>query len=1542
TDDASGVYPVGTTTVVWTVTDIHGNVSSCSQDITVTDDEVPSITCEDNMTQAADFGGCDALVTVIAPAVNDNCGIASLVNNYNGTNDASDVYTIGTTTIVWTVTDIHGNVSTCSQDITITDDELPTIDCADAQTQTADLGNCDAAVTVTSPDVNDNCGVASVINDYTGTDNASAVYPVGTTTITWTVTDNAGNIAFCTQDITITDDELPEFVCPGDVNQTADAGNCDASLTFAPVIATDNCGIQSVVNDYNNSNNATDVYPVGTTLIGWTITDIHGNVSTCEQEIIITDDEAPALACPTDVNQTADAGNCDAFIDIDVPATSDNCGVLSVVNDYTGTDDATGTYAVGTTAVEWTVTDVHGNVTTCTQTIVITDDELPVFTCPDNVSQPTDGANCDALVVIPAVTATDNCGVASIVNDFNGTDNATDTYTVGTTTVTWTITDIHGNVSTCEQTVEITDDEAPEITCPANITQTADAGLCSADIVIDPAITSDNCAVASVVNDYNGTDNASDTYLVGTTVITWTVTDLAGDQTTCEQTIVVTDDEAPAIDCPSAITQTADNGVCEALVTFATPGNTDNCAVASVVNDYNGTDNATDVYIVGTTTIEWTATDIHGNVTTCTQTITITDDEAPIITCPANITQTADNGTCDAIVTVDPLVATDNCDVASIVNNYNGTDDASDMYSVGTTVVTWTVTDIHGNVATCEQTILITDDEAPAIACPEDMVELVGNNCEFIIPDYTMLAVASDNCDTDLTLTQNPAIGTELFGSGTEQLIEITATDDAGNATTCSFLITLDDVIAPSITCPADLTVQVDTNCEFVIPSYEGDLIVVENCNDPLVVQTPAMGTVVGPGTYTITFDVTDEDGNASTCNFELTVEDDLAPVITCPGDIVEQLVEECTHTLLDYTVLVEATDNCSEVTLTQLPTPGTVVTANTPIIIIAEDIYGNASTCTFNIILEDTILPVITCPEDIAIVNDLDACGAIVTYDLPVSSDNCTVADLSLVEGLPSGSEFPVGETTVTYTVTDGFGNQVSCSFLVTVTDTQLPEIICPEDITTTNDLGICGAAVDYVLPITLDNCGVASLTLLEGLNPGDEFPVGTTYVEYEVADVNGNTLTCGFNVTVNDEEAPVVTACPENIEVENDEASCGANVTYTLPEATDNCAVTAVELIEGPNSEEYFEVGTTTVVWSFIDEAGNQSLCSFEVTVVDTEAPVITCPADIVIGNNIGICGAFVDYTAPEVTDNCEVNDPVLTDGIPTGELFPVGETVISYEATDIYGNVSTCSFTITVEDTEAPVILCPEDITQIDPVVEYDEPFYTDNCEATIELFEGLPSGSDFPHGYTDIVYVATDLAGNTDTCSFTILINTPPVGNDDEAELPEEDEEVVIDPLDNDFDIDGDDIFVSDADAVNGYAEIVDNLIVYSPIDDWCGTDTITYVVCDEFLACDTAIIVVEVECFIDLIIPEGISPNGDGINDTFEIIGLEDYPDNEIVIFNRWGHKIFEMEDYDNSWGGSSEAALTIGNDILPEGTYFFLLELGGGLKPVKGYIYLNK
>jgi hypothetical protein len=293
-------------------------------------------------------------------------------------------------------------------------------------------------------------------------------------------------------------------------------------------------------------------------------------------------------------------------------------------------------------------------------TVTVTDDEDPAITCPADITQTADAGVCEAAVTVPAITNSDNCAVDTIVNDYNGTSDASDVYPVGITTVLWTVTDIHGNVSTCSMTVTVTDDEDPAITCPADITQTADAGVCEAAVTVDPAITSDNCTVASIVNDYNGTSDASDVYPVGTTTVLWTVTDLAGNSSTCSMTVTVTDDEDPAITCPADITQTADAGVCEAAVTVVPAITSDNCTVASIVNDYNGTSDASDVYPVGTTTVLWTVTDLAGNSSTCSMTVTVTDDEDPAIICPINITQTADAGVCEAAVTVPAITNSDN------------------------------------------------------------------------------------------------------------------------------------------------------------------------------------------------------------------------------------------------------------------------------------------------------------------------------------------------------------------------------------------------------------------------------------------------------------------------------------------------------------------------------------------------------------------------------------------------------------------------------------------------------------------------------------------------------------------------------------------------------------------------------------------------------------------------------------------------------------------------------------------------------------------
>jgi gliding motility-associated-like protein len=94
--------------------------------------------------------------------------------------------------------------------------------------------------------------------------------------------------------------------------------------------------------------------------------------------------------------------------------------------------------------------------------------------------------------------------------------------------------------------------------------------------------------------------------------------------------------------------------------------------------------------------------------------------------------------------------------------------------------------------------------------------------------------------------------------------------------------------------------------------------------------------------------------------------------------------------------------------------------------------------------------------------------------------------------------------------------------------------------------------------------------------------------------------------------------------------------------------------------------------------------------------------------------------------------------------------------------------------------------------------------------------------------------------------------------------------------------------------------------------------------------------------LDFFIPEGFSPNGDGINDFFVIRGIQAFPSNDFVIYSRWGVKLFEQHAYNNSWDGTSSFGFTFGTDLLPVGTYFYILHLNDGSDAMKGTIYLNR
>jgi subtilisin-like proprotein convertase family protein len=179
--------------------------------------------------------------------------------------------------------------------------------------------------------------------------------------------------------------------------------------------------------------------------------------------------------------------------------------------------------------------------------------------------------------------------------------------------------------------------------------------------------------------------------------------------------------------------------------------------------------------------------------------------------------------------------------------------------------------------------------------------------------------------------------------------------------------------------------------------------------------------------------------------------------------------------------------------------------------------------------------------------------------------------------------------------------------------------------------------------------------------------------------------------------------------------------------------------------------DIGSIAGGWSLTITTADPVCCA--------SACVLTCPANITVSNDLNQCGAVVNYTVPPVSGSCGV----VTSSPASGSFFPVGTTTVTVTATRQDGGTTTCTFTVTVNDTQPPVISCaPISAVAVAPTlggcttVTFTSPAATDNCSATVVCTP--PSGSCFPLGVTTVVCVATDPAGNTSSTA----INCPSGG------------------------------------------------------------------------------------------------------------------------------------------------------------------------------------
>lgn len=1224
------------------------------------------------------------------------------------------------------------------------------ITCPGNITQGNDPGECSAVVSFTPPEVNES-GTNLTTVQTNGLPSGSA-FPVGVTQMTFTVSNDEGDSDACTFFVIVQDTEDPVFDCPEDITVNAAENDCSTIVTFDLPTATDNCGDPDV-SQFGGLPSGS-AFPVGENSVDFQALDAEGNIAFCRVVINVIDVNAPSIDCPDDIVVEV-TDDCDAVVNYAAPVGTDLCG--DAITAQTGGLGSGSTFPLGATTEEYTVTDEAGNTASCSFTVTVTDIAPPVINCPGDISIAAPAGACTAVATFADPTTTDNCPGETLAQTAGPASG--EAFPAGETTVTYTATDASGNTSECSFTVTVTENEDPEITCPLFIAVDNDPGECSAVVNYTAPEGTDNCPGA--MTELTSGLGSGGTFPIGTSVETYTVTDASGNTAECSFEVTVNDTEAPVFDCPENITAETAAGLCEAVVTFSVPPATDNCSPVTITQTAGPASG--NAFPTGSTGITFTAEDEDGNTSTCTFNVVVTDAEDPTIDCPGDVEITLPEGICEGEVTYSVPTANDNCPGVTIA--------LTDGPAIGETVnaglytVTYQATDASGNTAECSFTVTLIETGEPEFNCPGNIeIDAASGTCEAVVTFAE--PTATDPCsDVTVVQTAGPVSGS-TFPAG-DTTIEFTAEDEFGNTSVCTFTVTVVDDTPPEITCPENLIVDNDPGACGAAISYDLPTAT-DNCGDATVslISGPASGDFFPAGTTEVTYEAEDLSGNTSQCSFNVTVNDVEAPVLTCPSDISIPLADGSCDAVVNFPP-ASAIDNCAVASVVQIDgiAPGEIFPAGTTTVTYeAVDDAGNSATCSFEVTLTESVAPEINCPADIDVDNDPGECGAVVTYTAPEGTDDCPGAVTSLTAGLASGEQFPVGTTTVTYTVTDLSQNETSCSFTVTVNDTEAPEFDCSEPITLNTNEGVCGTEALFDIPTATDNCDDPLTPVqVSGPAPGDFIAVGTAEAIFEVTDAAGNTAQCIVPIEVIDNEDPFIT-CPDDIVIDVASGDCDATVIYDTPTATDNCAIADVVLTSGLASSSEFPAGETTVTYTATDVNGNTAECSFTVTVSEDVPPTITCPDNIIVANDPGTCGAVVDYDLPEAIDACGDVTLELLDGPASGAEFPEGITSVTYEATDISGNTSQCTFTVTVNDEESPTFDCPDNVTlsndagECGAVYNFDLPEAIDNCTADVNVAQtsGPATGELLGFGATVFTFTATDEAGNTTECSYTVEV------------------------------------------------------------------------------------------------------------------------------------------------------------------------------------------
>ncbi len=1129
-------FPLGNSIVTYTAQDTDGNVATCSFTVTVVDAVPPSITCPPALTATTTADACEVAVSWPSPTFSDNCfncppeanfpdhvllgafgyhlvSIGSAAENaaldafkqsfgveYNwiGLSDAANEGTF-----VW-------DSGEPLQYANWMFDEPNNISDEDGVMMDGTGQWNDIPTSVTLPYIIE-APCTSYPAQTSGAPNGS-LFGVGQHTIGYTVTDGAGQTSSCSFTLTVTDLIRPVAIdCPEDIVVHASPGQCGAVVTYPTPVFSDACGIAEVTLVSGPASGS--FFPVGTTVIRYQARDVNGNLSpnnACVFWITVMDAEPPVLATIDTLFLEAGTG-CQAVVEHPAPTITSNCSNCSMAPPPMATDlgsyDGRRFFLVNT-AVNWAQAN---------QLAVQAGGHLPfVRNAAMNTWLRNAVNTATAPLQVPIWLGMTDAAVDSTFEFTNGTQATYFNWN------TWEPNNSGGN----EDYVSMRagggwNDELKTTTMPYVIEFVSNCG--QPVVIAGPA--------------------DGEVIPLGTSSATLQVTDASGLSTTQTYAIIVEDTTPPVFsNCPPAVdTLFTNTTTCVVTYTFPTINSEDPCDpdTEAGYRTYllrEGSPHWAEVtgmpsvqLTVGLNELFEIHTDDAGNADTCFWNLVVVDTVPPVVQCPNDMVVTAANGSCTAAVAVPgPVLVQDNCSGLTWTS-----DSFNNPWPIGDSTVTITAFDGSGNVSTCSFQISVQATPLPNLSYG------AGPFCVSlgtVVPVAPMPAGGTFSC---LPAPSSPIETTGLLDLSTLQpgANTITYTPPTGSCYTAYSVQTTIVVVvptAPAITPSGPLSFCEGGNVVLSSSATAGNV-----WNTGATTPTIAVST---SGEYSVT--VTDASGcSAISSPVQVIVHANPAtPIITasgplffCPGG----------------SVTLTSTGNSGHLWSNGATTPSIVVTNSGTFTVTLTDANGcSATSATTNVQVQDVIPPSITCPPTLSATTNTGCSATAVTLGTPVVADNCAVASVS--NNAPTA--FPLGATTVIWTVTDAIGNSNTCSQSVVVIDTTLPTITCPGDIGVNALAGTCEATVTFPSPVFTDNCPGRVLTQESGLPSGSMFPVGSTTNLFRVTAANGQIRECHFSVTVFDVEGPTITA--PDIAVTAAAGTCAAQVSWPQPTVTDNCA--------------------------------------------------------------------------------------------------------------------------------------------------------------------------------------------------------------------------------------------------------------------------------------------------------------------------------------------------------------------------------------------------